>query len=296
MEAILGAARHLFGGLVDSFALFNVIPMLNRMPDLVPPLAELLVLNGCLYMGGAYLARHLVLPTLDEWLGPGLLLRTATLTFNFLWLVPGYAACFYVDGRLYDRIAAVIARGENLEGGPDDDKTADSAVEDEDRLYRLLFLATHLGLYTLLPCVAPAWLNWCVGWPSMAALYSLYAYEYHWRRKGWSFRRRVAEVESNVFYHLGFGATSSLVAMLLDTIMGLGWSSILFGLMIFATFPWEWRANQRRLHLEKHRPVRIPIFLPSVLVTNLVILMAITLLKLLYNRPQPPARPPSSTL
>ena len=68
----------------------------------------------------------------------------------------------------------------------------------------------------------------------MSVLYALYSFEYKWFNRGWDTPRRLAIIESNWTYFLGFGLTLAITTSFCNYVISAALFAILFPLFIIS--------------------------------------------------------------
>lgn len=68
----------------------------------------------------------------------------------------------------------------------------------------------------------------------MSVLYALYSFEYKWFNRGWDTPRRLAIIESNWTYFLGFGLTLAVTTFFCNYVISAALFAILFPLFIIS--------------------------------------------------------------
>ncbi|XP_065643468.1 etoposide-induced protein 2.4 homolog isoform X2 [Hydra vulgaris] len=221
----------------------------KKRKKVLPMIAQCCFLNGGLLLLSMVLFEYFVVPavkylltfvtsillknqvqqsTIWSWLEPSM-----TYTFKYLWVVPLFWLCKILNCFWFLEIADVAYRKKL--GRP-----VTSLIATKESVFKVIskMLADFLfsiqveilfliqaQLVGLIPVVGPA-----LSFIHMALLYSLYAFEYTWANLGWNVVRRLAYIENNWPYFVGFGA-------LLTTLTNISSSTVISACVFGIIFP-----------------------------------------------------------
>ncbi|PJF16962.1 Leucyl-tRNA synthetase [Paramicrosporidium saccamoebae] len=233
--ALDNVMRRILAGLSDFLAWHRLVPLFIKDRDLLVLFLRFLFLNGVLYLGTvslllSLLTRH---PT-----------NFFRLVVLLLWFLPIYPLCFMLNERLYTLLAAHL-------------HPSDHHARPAEQLYRAIFLGIHLALIYGLPAISSKLYVLTV--PMGAWVYALYACEYYWHA---TFSVRVARIEDNALYFLGFGLMPALAMALFRPLVGLGVSSLAFGMAVLMAF---------FVPIRPSNGLRVPIFKATGLIADTAI-------------------------
>mmetsp|Transcript_12628 Transcript_12628/g.40333 ORF Transcript_12628/g.40333 Transcript_12628/m.40333 type:complete len:381 (+) Transcript_12628:1-1143(+) len=228
-------------GLLHSIALHRLVRPFVASRKVRFRLAQTIVLNGVLFLGGVYLFKHyaraiahVALPWLEQaglsagdirfWDKAARI--TTTAQFEMLWTIPIYVVSLILNTiwcqDIADQTYAVTHGSTVVE--------ADFREIIRDMLYRALLFAVvsvQALLVDLLPTVGRPLSLFMWSW-----IYAFNAFEYKWCTLGLSLAQRVAACERCWAYMAGFGAICSAATLFVPMVTGLGLYALLFPLII----------------------------------------------------------------
>ncbi|XP_023931108.1 etoposide-induced protein 2.4, partial [Lingula anatina] len=190
--------------------------------------------------------------TIWHWMGPLL-----TWTFSALWIIPIFILSKIVNALWFQDIADAAYR--KSRGRP---LLPSLQMLIADLLFSIIlesvFLIQGMLAKRLLPIPG---IGDLVSILHMCLLYSLYSFEYKWFNMNWPLQKRVAYIENNWPYFVGFGLPLAIMTSMAD-------SFVISGCVFSLFFPLFIISANEAGHIHEIHDMPLMLFTPAAKVTN----------------------------
>lgn len=227
-------------------------------------------LNGCVFGSGMMIFHFAVLPCLRtlmnfifshspgkaafvwSWLNPILYH-----VFNALWVLPLFILSRIINSLWFQDIANTAYR--HSRGRPQ--YMGGFSKTWADNLFSFLIQALFLLQTYLVKLIPVTILGQVAGMVHLCMLYSFYAFEYKWINMGWELHRRLAFIEMNWPYFIGFGMPLAVLTSISD-------SYIINGIIFSIFFPFFIISGNESIPMTGTCEYRLRLFSPVVYLSN----------------------------
>jgi len=251
----------------------------RRSAERPPPLGKRLVqcggLNGGVLLCSMVFFHYLVLPTLgllvtllfgeadtdtDRFWIWSITSKVLTVTFGTLWVLPIFCISRVINCIWFQDIADAAYR--TSQGRVSSQLSLSILVADTlfSVFAQALFLIQGTVVNVFIPIPA---LGYLVSLLHMCLLYALYSFEYKWFNMGWEMHKRLAFIETEWPYFVGFGLPLALLTQAFD-------SYIINGCMFSILFPVFIISGNEAEPVTGLCKTRLQLFTPVIMVSNML--------------------------